>query len=89
MGGGLGVAGQGRIGDYQALEDVRFVRKRREAGETAYSKNNDKSICMVFLFRGPFQFREPLAPLPGLAAGTFFVGEVWSCCPLWETCMVW
>ncbi len=24
-----------KVGDYQALDDVRFVRKRREAGETA------------------------------------------------------
>ncbi len=33
-----------RVGDYQALDDVRFLRTRCEAGETAY---NDESTAMT------------------------------------------
>jgi hypothetical protein len=47
-------------------EEPNFGRKRPETNITNYS-------VFSLVFRGPFRFSEPRAPLPGLAAGTCFV----------------
>ncbi len=50
------------LGDYQALDDVRCVRKRREAGDTAY---NDESTAFLHDVFEEFAHRqEPDSPQP-------------------------